>query len=32
MSEENWQLSNIWLGMGVTLAVFGLYYFIALNQ
>ena len=30
MSEENWQLSNIWLGMGVTLAVFGLYYFIAL--
>ena len=30
MSEENWQLSNIWLGMGVTLAVFGLYYFVAL--
>ena len=29
MSEENWQLSNIWLGMGVTLAVFGLYYLVA---
>ena len=29
MNEENWQLGNIWLGLGVTLAVFGLYYAVA---
>ncbi len=29
MSEESWQLGNIWLGMGITFAVFALYYTVA---
>lgn len=30
MTSENWQLDNIWLGLGITFAVFGLYYAVAL--
>jgi len=32
MTSADWQLQNIWLGLGITFAVFGLYYFIAYIQ
>lgn len=30
MTSADWQLQNIWLGMGIGLAVFGMYYAVAL--
>ncbi|AUH65976.1 sodium:solute symporter family protein [Paracoccus zhejiangensis] len=30
MTESDWQIQNIWLGLGITLAVFALYYLVAL--
>lgn len=30
MSEADWQIGNIWLGLGITLAVFAVYYLVAL--
>ncbi|HCE21568.1 MAG TPA: sodium:solute symporter, partial [Hyphomonas sp.] len=30
MTPADWQLQNIWLGLGITSAVFGLYYAVAL--
>ncbi len=29
MTSENWQLENIWLGLGITFAVFCVYYVVA---
>jgi len=29
MKPEDWQIQNIWLGLGISLAVFGLYYAVA---
>ncbi|MBA5779184.1 sodium:solute symporter [Stappia sp. F7233] len=30
MTEADWQIQNIWLGMGISLAVFAMYYIVAL--
>ncbi|KAF0677108.1 sodium:solute symporter family protein [Profundibacterium mesophilum] len=30
MTSADWQIQNIWLGLGITLAVFGLYYAVAM--
>ncbi|WP_113910980.1 sodium:solute symporter family transporter [Roseovarius dicentrarchi] len=30
MTPADWQIQNIWLGLGITFAVFGLYYIVAL--
>jgi len=29
VTSENWQLENIWLGLGITFAVFCIYYVVA---